>query len=550
MVDFKETDAPGELVDYLGPTWRRGASGRFIVPKLTLGWEVAGWMSRYLGSPRGDGSPFRLTGEQLRLVLWWYALKEDGRFRYRRGVLQRLKGWGKDPLAAALAMVELCGPSRLSHWGSEGEPVGKNCPGAWVEVYGVSQESTRNTMGVLPALITPQLRGEFQVDARVELVRALGGTAHLLARASGFRSSEGGRATAMILGETQHWISSNGGHSLYETVTNNVTKMNSRFISLTNAFKPGEDSIAERDRRGYEEVLDGKRKDPGILYDSIEASPNVVLSEESLRQVLPLVRGDSTWLDIDAIVDKINDPNSSPANSRRMWLNQIVSVDEALVSEAEWRALWADKELRKGDPIVLGFDGSWKSDATALVAIRVTDGLITPLLIEERPFDLEKHVDWVVDRGKVDVTVRNAFRDYDVKAMLCDVRLWESYISDWSAEFGHSVQVRSSGSNAFAWDMSSRGQGRTARANELLVSSIRERALCIGPCKLSRAMRRHVLNVRRKDTRWGVGFQKETPNSPKKIDAWAALVAAMAAYDMVRQSRTVEDEGTGVLTWM
>lgn len=541
-------DASG-LVEYLGPTWRRGASGRFIVPRLTLGWEVAGWMSRYLGSPSGDGSPFRLTPEQLRLVLWWFALKEDGEFVYRRGVLQRLKGWGKDPLAAALALVELCGPSRLAGWGPDGEPVGVNRPGAWVEVYGVSKESTRTTMEVLPSLFTPQLRGDFQVEPKVEVVRALGGTAHLSARASGHRSAEGGRVTAMILGETQHWVSSNGGHALYETVTNNVTKMNSRFLSLTNAFKPGEDSIAERDRIGYEEILDGKRRDSGILYDSIEATSGVDLSEETLRRVLPLVRGDSTWLNIDAIVDKIMDPASAPANSRRMWLNQIVAASDALVTEEEWRALWVDKELQRGDAIVLGFDGSWKSDATALVAIRLQDGLITPLLIEERPVELDKSLDWHVDRGKVDVAVRDAFRDYDVRAMLCDTRLWESYIADWAAEFGHQVQVRSPGSNAFAWDMSGGGQYRTAKANELLVSSIRAKAFCTGPSKLSRHMRRHVLNVRRKDTRHGVSFQKETANSPKKIDGWAALVAATAAYNMVRQAG-VRDEEEGTLSWV
>jgi hypothetical protein len=35
----------------------------------------------------------------------------SGRFVYRKGVLQRMKGWGKDPLLAVICLVELVGPS-------------------------------------------------------------------------------------------------------------------------------------------------------------------------------------------------------------------------------------------------------------------------------------------------------------------------------------------------------------------------------------------------------------------------------------------------------
>ncbi len=50
-----------------------------------------------------------LHKEQGRFLLWWYAIDEKGLFRYRYGVLQRAKGWGKDPLAGAIALCELMG---------------------------------------------------------------------------------------------------------------------------------------------------------------------------------------------------------------------------------------------------------------------------------------------------------------------------------------------------------------------------------------------------------------------------------------------------------
>jgi hypothetical protein len=112
---------------YIGPSWTRGPLGNFLTPEdfglKTLGWQIAAWCTAYLNGL--DGGRWVFTNEQFRLLLWWYAVDEHGRFAYRKGVLQRLKGWGKDPFAAVLALVEFVGPSQFSHWAEDGEPVGK-----------------------------------------------------------------------------------------------------------------------------------------------------------------------------------------------------------------------------------------------------------------------------------------------------------------------------------------------------------------------------------------------------------------------------------------
>jgi hypothetical protein len=66
-------------------------------PKETLGYEVIRWCSKYIVQPDGDraGEPWQFTKEQLRFVLWYYAITEDGRWRYSAGTLRRAKGWGK-----------------------------------------------------------------------------------------------------------------------------------------------------------------------------------------------------------------------------------------------------------------------------------------------------------------------------------------------------------------------------------------------------------------------------------------------------------------------
>lgn len=77
----------------LGPTWRRDADNRFVLPELTLGWQILGWTADML--QHSTGQPWRYTDEQARLTLWWYAIDHNGRFIYRDGVIQRLKGWGR-----------------------------------------------------------------------------------------------------------------------------------------------------------------------------------------------------------------------------------------------------------------------------------------------------------------------------------------------------------------------------------------------------------------------------------------------------------------------
>jgi len=67
------------------------------------------WASEWL--QHETGKAWEYTPEQLRFVAWWYALDDNDRFLYRDGVLQRLKGWGKDPLGATLCAFEFVVPA-------------------------------------------------------------------------------------------------------------------------------------------------------------------------------------------------------------------------------------------------------------------------------------------------------------------------------------------------------------------------------------------------------------------------------------------------------
>lgn len=535
----------------IGPTWQKDEDGNWLLPERTLGWQIAGWCSEWLRMP--DGSPWNFTDEQLRFILWWFAVDEDGEFSFRTGVLQRVKGWGKDPLLAVLCIVEFIGPCRFGGWDEDGDPIGVQVPMALVQVAATNLEQTNNTMDLVPSLMSPELIKLHKVIPGAELTRAAGGR-KLQAVTSNYRALEGKRSTFVVLNETHHWISGNKGHKMYETIEGNATKMSGRYLAITNAFLPGEDSVAERMRLAYDLLQEKLERDipleegedPRTLYDSLEASDAAPLTGPLVPYILKGVNGDAWWLNVQHTIRSIANTSISPARHRRMYFNQVYSDEESLHGPETWDVLRDDNiVLQPGDKITLGFDGSKRRDSTALVAIRVQDGATFLLGLWERP-EGPKGDEWTVPKNLVNSTVHEALRTYNVVGFYADVREWESYIADWSEDFGGSLIVRSPARDGISWDM--RGAlKRSTQAHERLLNSIFNRKLKQDG---DRRLRRHVFNVKRDENIHGVYFQKETPDSPRKIDAYAALMLAHEALtDYRTHGKNKEPKSTSGKVW-
>ena len=469
-------------------------------------------------------------------------MDEGGAFVYRTGVLQRLKGWGKDPLLAVISLVELVGPSRLSHW-EDGQPVAKPCENALVQAVAVSQDQTYNTMDMIPALLTDEVIAEYGIKVGQEIIRANGGRCKFQAVTSSYRSLEGKRTTFTLLNETQHWVTGNDGHKLYETIDGNATKVKGRYLAITNAYLPGEASVAERMRGNYEKLIATYGHSGRFMYDSLEANPLTPLTPDAARHVLPIIRGDSVWLDIDEIADSIINSGMQASRSRRMWYNQIIAEEDALYGPEQLKAIEdRDLVLRRGDKITLGFDGSKSRDDTALVAIRVTDGATFVLGHWFRP-DNDSGREWTVPRPEVDGAVRDAFREYTVVGFYADVRLWESYISDWTEDYGEQLQAKATLRDPIAWDMRAGGK-RGVFAHERLMAAIFDQKIKYDG---DLWLQRHALNAKRKtNNQYGVYFDKESRESPRKVDLYAAWMLAHEAYNDYRtRSNRVEEPTTG-----
>lgn len=516
--------------DYLGPTWMKTPEGAWFLPERTLGWAVLEWCAKYLNN--FDGTPnLRLTMEQARFILWWYAIDVNGRFLYQRGVFQRLKGWGKDPMLAVLAVVEFVGPCRFGGWGDGGVPHVVEQVNAWVQVAANAKDQTKNTSTLFPVIMSDLLIKTYGIKLGSELTRAHGGRNRLEVVSSSHRTLEGNRPTFVILNEIQHWLSSNGGHALFQTIDGNVTKVvGSRWLAITNAFLPGEDSIGERVRDGWEKARDGRIHDFSLLYDSVEAHPNTPLTPEAIRIAIPKVRGDSVWLDPEDVVVAALNPVLSAARSRRMYYNQVVAGDDKLLGPEDWRPLEVEgATLKAGDEIVLGFDGGKTDDSTALIAIRVRDQVAFVLCLEEKP-EGPLGDGWHVNTIKVDSAVHDAFRTYKVSAFYADVKEWESHIDDWADAYREQLIVKASERHAIAWDMRT-SLHRVTRAHERLLQAIFDgKVRHDGDPNL----RRHALNAVRSENRYGVSFSKESRESPRKVDLYAALVLAYEALHDLR----------------
>jgi hypothetical protein len=520
----------------IGPTWQRDGKG-WLLPERTLGWQMLAWCAVNLQSGRDE--PWTFTLEQARFLLWWYAVDESGRFLYRDGVLQRLKGWGKDPIGGCICLFELVGPSTVTDM-VKGQPVGAPNLDPWVQIAAVSLEQTKNTMRLLPTLVTKDLTDRESLFVGKE--SAYAGNRLLQAVTSSPATLQGARATFVLLNETHEWVSSNGGHDMAYVLSNNATKSKggaARTLRITNAYEPGLDSVAELDREAWQDVQTGRAIDTGLLYDSLEASPDAPLTLEAAPSVIRSVRGDSTWLDVDRIVQSIADSRNSPSQSRRFWYNQIVAAEDAWADPNKVKSADLGKtdstDFADGDTIVLFGDGSKSDDATGLVGVRVEDGLAKVLHVQQ------PKAGQIVDRLALDRAVTEAFNTYRVVAFWFDPshakdddaegdnRFWWPLVDEWMTRFGKKLKLWPVQSgprrHAVAFDMAlGTNQALFVPAVEQCLSDFDDGQVSFIH---SDWLVEHCINARRNaNTKWGVTVRKDHRESPRKIDLAVCLIGA------------------------
>lgn len=407
----------------------------------SLGWGLLDWWSEYLANPRDENQPLVFTDEQAWTLIEWYALHpKTGQYVHRRGASRRSKGRGKSPVEAAKAIAELAGDVRPDGWDANGEPVGrpwgsKGDPPPWVQIAAVSEDQTDNTYSAIYEFLVAndaRTADDLRIDAGLTrcYLRDRPGRLEPVTASAGTR--EGQRVTYGVLDETHLWTPSNGGKRLARTIRRNVAKMGGRTYETTNAFVPGEDSVAEGTHKAVSEGA------AGVYYDAVEAPPvKPEDSDETLRAALSVAYGDAWWIDLDRIIAEIRDPESTWEDSERFYFNHNVDDRQKAVPTKRWENLARpDIRVPAGTYIGLGFDGSISDDCTALLGCVLVDGVPHGFEIEvwQRPPGAPPT--WRVPRAEIRARVAEVFAYWDVGLMLCDPAKWQTEIEFWAEEFG------------------------------------------------------------------------------------------------------------------
>lgn len=193
---------------------------------------------------------------------------------------------------------------------------------------------------------------------------------------------------------------------------------------------------------------------------------------------------------------------------RTKRLNQWTMAAQTVFPAGAWDACHADHAVT--GPVVLGFDGSWTGDSTAIVGATIEPiPHIFAVAAWERPPD-DPH--WRVDSAAVDQAMGDAMRAYDVKRIACDPHEWRAQLQDWQERGWPVVEWP----NVLA---------RTVPAWKEFYSAVMEQRVTHDG---DPGLARHVANAVLKVDHRGARPTKEYTTSGRKIDR---LIAAMMAHD-------------------
>lgn len=271
------------------------------------------------------------------------------------------------------------------------------------------------------------------------------------------------------------------------------------------------------------------------------------------------------WVIPEEMMSNMYQPSADPAKSTRYYLNSRASAEDAWLTEdqlvshsvmsdlvnsaiAENRlpGLWKDI-ISTTDEITLGFDGSVSNDSTALVGCRVRDGLLFVIKLDEAP-DTAQRADWRVDRDAFDDQVRSMFENYNVIGCFADPAFFESNIRDWERDYGKEMKVFAQGKNSeliMRWYTNLRHNDMYKALEAIHTNASYELSDVDNDSGAIRFLAdprllNHIRHAHKRARNYGYLIFKETPKSPKKIDA---AMAAILAYTARQKYLGLADEG-------
>lgn len=499
----------------------------------TLGWYALDFIEQFCVNGPGDvqGTPVVVTDETARIILNLYEIDPiTGRRRYKRGTLVRPKGWSKSSLAAYIALFEAFGPARFDSWGEDGTPIGRRVRTPIIRIVATEESQTGNIYDNIYYNLTQGPLSRSGSDVGLTRIMLPGG-GNIRPVSAGAASKDGGRETFICFDEL-HLFTLPELHRLHQTYLRNLRKRTSSdpwSLETTTAYRPGENSVAETAMKYAEKILAGEALDSGFYYDHTQPDHVLDLNDPAQRLIaLRQAYGDCNWVDFDQIVNDYDDPTTDQIDWARYYGNFVVAHADSFIDYSDWKACGdSTLSLHDHDPITLGIDSSLVDDATVVSACRVSDNFVSILGIWQKP-EGRAGVNWTVPFHEVDSCVRLAFDNYKVLRCYVDPQYLHSYMESWSLSYGNRIR---------SWTTH-----RTipmSFALERFYTAVRthEGIRHDGGTTLTT----HVLNARTFRSQGRTLVKKESPHSPKKIDA---LISSVLAFEAASDARTAKEDVT------
>lgn len=428
---------------------------------------VPSWIEAHCIVPDGfrAGEPFHLYDYQLLYLANFYLVHGDAEWRpeapilapafvHRRGMLVGPQKLGKDPLTATHVCVEGVGPALFAGFASAGEgyvcrdhgcrcgweyayelgePKGMRWATPLIQITAFSEEQTENTYDALRPMIDNGPLHDLIPKTGEVFIRLPGG-GRIDTVTSSHQSRLGQRVTFVPQGEVGIWTARNSMTKVADTQYRGLAGMGGRASLNTNAWDPAEHSVAQQQ-------FESPATD---IYRQFTQPPTALsyANKRDRRKIHRIVyprdtrREHGGHLDLDAIESEAADLAARDEAQAKRFFGNILASGAGHAFDVE---LWSRLMLREAKVvpdqtlITLGFDGSRRWDATALIATEIATGYQWPLGIWQRP---EGAREWEVPVAEVDAAVLGAFERWEVMRAYCDPPYWESTIAAWSGRFG------------------------------------------------------------------------------------------------------------------
>lgn len=444
------------------------------------------------------GQPLIYTEWQQWLLRSIFELTDEGKLRYRTVIIGLPRKNGKSLLMSSIITQQLI----------FGQPAG--------QIY--SAATDRETAKIVYEEVERQIKQSplLQEYIRIRSHRIEVPSTNTIYRAlSSDASKQQGLSPTLVGFDELHAIGgisgkSKRGDELYTALTEgSANRENPILIGITTAGGNKDTFLGQLYEYGVK-VAAGEIDDDSFGFYWWEADEKDDPTDpETWRKANPnLAEGLMDYKDFETSIKRANATNY--ASFQRYRLNMWVrSAGESFITPYYWGEAERDKteEIKEGEEVFLGFDGSINNDATGLVAINKKGTLKVLGLWEEDPTNPE----WIVDRAHVKITIEEAFKKYNVLKLWADPAYYEELLLELSKKHPRKVErIPMSPSRI------------TPMAREFIADVIEKNIGHTGDKNLTR----HVLNAVQTE---GGSFKKEKPKSPHKVDLLACSILANGA---------------------